>query len=84
MYNIQHVMSHDGLQHYVSPETKHVSRIRRFGFLTQLEELRQNFCRSSCKSANTMSYIFNLLCAAKCPELYLPHHTTTESKYNGK
>ncbi|EGI68320.1 hypothetical protein G5I_02961 [Acromyrmex echinatior] len=81
---INHVISHfnGGFQHYVSPETNHASRIRRFGF-TQLNELRQHFCHSFCKSADTMPYLLNLLCAAKCPELYLPHHTT-QSKYNGK
>ncbi|XP_011049837.1 PREDICTED: protein SLG1-like [Acromyrmex echinatior] len=73
----EHVISHfnGGFQHYVSPETNHASRIRRFGF-TQLNELRQHFCHSFCKSADTMPYLLNLLCAAKCPELYLPHHTT--------
>lgn len=77
-------MSHGGLQYYVSPVANHASRVRRFGF-TLLDELRRNFCHSQCcTSANTMPYIFNLMCATKCPELYLPHRTTTESKYNGK
>ncbi|KYN12611.1 hypothetical protein ALC57_15339 [Trachymyrmex cornetzi] len=80
---IHYVMSHGGLQHYVSPETNHASRIRRFGF-TQLDELRQTFCHSFCKSADTMPYFFNLVCIVKCPELCLPHRTTTESKYNEK
>ncbi|KYQ58837.1 hypothetical protein ALC60_02150 [Trachymyrmex zeteki] len=73
------VMSHGGLQYYVSPVANHASRVRRFGF-TLLDELRRNFCHSQCcTSANTMPYIFNLMCATKCPELYLPHRTTTES-----
>ena len=76
-------MSHGGLQHYVSPETNRASRIRRFGF-TELDKLRQNFCGMYCKSADTMPYFFNVVCAMKCPELYLPHRTPTESTTKSK
>jgi len=73
---------HRGLHDYISHVTDHTSRTGRFGF-SALDELRQNFCRSFCTSADTMPYLMNLLCAAKCPELYLPHHTT-ESTTSGK
>lgn len=71
-------MPHDGLQHYISHVNNHTSRNKRFGFAF-IDELRQNFCRSFCTSADTMPYFMNIVCAAKCPELYLPHSMTTES-----
>ncbi|XP_077267398.1 uncharacterized protein LOC143900200 [Temnothorax americanus] len=70
------MMPHSGLHHYISHATDQTSRTGRFGF-SALDEMRQSFCRSFCTSADTMPYLINLLCAAKCPELYLPHHTTT-------
>ncbi|XP_018403924.1 PREDICTED: uncharacterized protein LOC108780649 [Cyphomyrmex costatus] len=74
----EHTVSHGELHHYNSSVTDHASRVRRFGF-TVIDEIRRNFCHSFCTSADTMPYLFNVLCAAKCPELYLPHRTTTES-----
>ncbi|XP_026827877.1 uncharacterized protein LOC113562483 [Ooceraea biroi] len=53
----------------------HSSRTGKFAF--DLEYLRHAFCNSSCTSANTTPYIVNLVCAIKCPELYLPTHTFT-------
>ncbi|CAD1477029.1 unnamed protein product, partial [Heterotrigona itama] len=47
----------------------------RFGF-NLLEPIRRSFCQNFCTSFETMSYIANLACAVKCPELYLPHKTT--------
>ncbi|TGZ37281.1 hypothetical protein DBV15_03255 [Temnothorax longispinosus] len=70
------MVPYDGLHHYISHATDQTSRTGRFGF-SALNEIRQSFCRSFCTSADTMPYLLNLLCAAKCPELYLPHHTTT-------
>ncbi|XP_036138934.1 uncharacterized protein LOC118644452 [Monomorium pharaonis] len=67
---------HDGLQHYISPVTDQTFRTKRFGF-SFLDELRHNICHSFCTSASTMPYFMNLICAIKCPELYLPHGTTT-------
>ncbi|XP_011701766.1 PREDICTED: platelet glycoprotein Ib alpha chain [Wasmannia auropunctata] len=73
----ENVVPHDGLHHYISRMTD-TSRTGRFGF-SFLDGLRQQFCQSFCTSADTMPYIINLLCAAKCPELYLPHNTTMKS-----
>ncbi|XP_024890095.1 uncharacterized protein LOC112466297, partial [Temnothorax curvispinosus] len=72
------MVPYDGLHHYISHATDQTSRTGRFGF-SALNEIRQSFCRSFCTSADTMPYLLNFLCAAKCPELYLPHHTTTTS-----
>ncbi|XP_032687972.1 cell wall integrity and stress response component 3-like [Odontomachus brunneus] len=49
----------------------------RLGF-NFFDNLRKYLCNSSiCMSADTTSYIVNRICAIKCPELYLPHGTTT-------
>ncbi|XP_072744529.1 uncharacterized protein [Anoplolepis gracilipes] len=66
----------DKLHHNVSYDRVNTSRTGRFGF-DFLENLRQSFCNSSCTSADSMPYIVNFLCAVKCPELYLPHRSTT-------
>ncbi|KAK9295439.1 hypothetical protein QLX08_010239 [Tetragonisca angustula] len=46
----------------------------RFGF-NFFEPMRRSFCQNFCTSFETMTYIANLACAVKCPELYLPHTT---------
>lgn len=71
-------MPHDELYHYISHAADQTSRTGRFGF-SFIHDLRKNLCHSFCTSADTMPYFLNLMCAAKCPELYLPHRTTTES-----
>ncbi|XP_043579725.1 uncharacterized protein LOC122566482 [Bombus pyrosoma] len=50
----------------------------RFGF-SLLEPIRKFFCKNSCGSTEGNSYILNLACAVKCPELYLPHTTSNPS-----
>ncbi|XP_050575169.1 uncharacterized protein LOC126914793 [Bombus affinis] len=50
----------------------------RFGF-GLLEPIRISFCKNSCESTERNSYILNLACAVKCPELYLPHTTSKPS-----
>ncbi|XP_068972385.1 uncharacterized protein [Bombus flavifrons] len=50
----------------------------RFGF-GWLEPIRLSFCKNSCESTEKNSYILNLACAVKCPELYLPHTTSKPS-----
>lgn len=76
-------MWYDKLYHHASYDRVHNSRTGRFGF-DFLENLRKNFCQSQfCMSADSMPYFINLMCAIKCPDLYLPHHPTeSNSKYN--
>lgn len=69
-------MWHNKLHHYASHDRVDTSRNGRFGF-DFLDNLRGQFCQSFCKSADKMPYFTNLLCAVKCPELYLPHSSTT-------
>ncbi|KOC60529.1 hypothetical protein WH47_08018, partial [Habropoda laboriosa] len=52
-------------------------RESKFGFGI-LEPLRKSFCNTFCTSVGA-AYVVNLACAVKCPELYLPHETTTKS-----
>ncbi|CAK9795509.1 hypothetical protein ANTQUA_LOCUS382 [Anthophora quadrimaculata] len=49
----------------------------KFGFGV-LESWRKSFCNTFCASTDS-GYVVNLACAVKCPELYLPHETTTRS-----
>lgn len=69
-------MQHDKLHHYAPHDRVYTSRTGRFAF-DLLDNLRKNFCHSFCMSADNMPYFTNLMCAIKCPELYLPHSTTT-------
>ncbi|KAL6449076.1 hypothetical protein ACFW04_000646 [Cataglyphis niger] len=70
---------YDKFYHHASHDRVHTSRTGRFGF-GFLENLRKNFCQSQfCMSADTMPYFINLMCAIKCPDLYLPHHPTPEN-----
>lgn len=72
-------MWYDKLYPHASHDRVHTSRTGRFGF-DFLENLRKNFCQSwFCMSADNMPYFINLICAIKCPELYLPHHPTPEN-----
>nr|XP_012225346.1 PREDICTED: salivary glue protein Sgs-3-like [Linepithema humile] len=75
--NVKDLAQPDSLLHNTSHDI-HASRTGRFGF-HGLEIIRKNFCRSFCTSADTMAYLANLMCAIKCPELYLPHNMTTTS-----
>ncbi|XP_012147597.2 uncharacterized protein LOC105663423 isoform X2 [Megachile rotundata] len=52
-------------------------RSPRFGF-DLLDPIRKSFCNSTCGSSETSQYLTNLACAIKCPELYLPHGSTTK------
>ncbi|XP_006623815.1 uncharacterized protein LOC102680722 [Apis dorsata] len=49
--------------------------IPKFGFIF-LEPFRKYFCNNFCNSSSQL-YIMNFACAIKCPELYLPHQTST-------
>ncbi|GAB1867507.1 hypothetical protein CAJAP_08586 [Camponotus japonicus] len=69
-------VQHDKLHHYAPHDRVYTSRTGRFIF-DLLENLRKNFCHSFCMSADNMPHFTNLMCAVKCPELYLPHSTTT-------
>ncbi|CAK9820744.1 hypothetical protein ANTPLA_LOCUS10821 [Anthophora plagiata] len=53
------------------------NRDPKFGFGV-LESWRKSFCHTFCASTDS-AYVVNLACAVKCPELYLPHETTTRS-----
>ncbi|KAG6795558.1 hypothetical protein HZU73_09109 [Apis mellifera caucasica] len=48
----------------------------KFGF-TFLEPFRKYFCNNFCNNSSSQLYIMNFACAIKCPELYLPHQTST-------
>ncbi|XP_011170907.2 flocculation protein FLO11 [Solenopsis invicta] len=72
----ENVVPHDGMQHHTSHVTDQTSRTGRFG-LSHIDELRKNICQTLCASA-VIPYPMSLICVVKCPELYLPHSTTTE------
>lgn len=71
---------HAELYQYHDSLRAHASWTGRFGFY-YFDELRKRFCHSFCNPADIdhMSYFAKLMCAAKCPELYLPHGTSTPS-----
>ncbi|XP_016913451.1 uncharacterized protein LOC107998613 [Apis cerana] len=61
-------------------EEKIEHNIPKFGF-TLLEPFRKYFCNNFCSSSSQL-YIMNFACAIKCPELYLPHQTSTMAPYS--